>query len=183
MLLGVGLVATLLSCIGVLVMPNVFDRLHYTAPASTVGALGIALSIVVEEGWSAASVKALFVFVLLVSTNPVLTHATARAARIRQFGHWVALRAERVDEPEAGAVNTALQFVSLTMIAAAGLGVVLTRDPLRQAIVVSFFGMLLGILFFVLQAPDVALSEIVVGAVASPLMILLALAKVRGGAE
>jgi energy-converting hydrogenase B subunit D len=80
-------------------------------------------------------------------------------------------------------MSTALQFVSLTMIAAAGLGVVLTRDPLRQAIVVSFFGMLLGILFFVLQAPDVALSEIVVGAVASPLMILLALAKVRGGAE
>ena len=59
----------------------------------------------------------------------------------------------------------------------------LTRDPLRQAVVVSFFGMLLGVLFFVLQAPDVALSEIVVGAVASPLMILLALAKVRGGAE
>ena len=80
-------------------------------------------------------------------------------------------------------MNTALQFVSLTMVAAVGLGVVLTRDPLRQAVVVSFFGMLLGILFFVFQAPDVALSEIVVGAVAAPLMILLALAKVRGGAE
>jgi uncharacterized MnhB-related membrane protein len=80
-------------------------------------------------------------------------------------------------------VNTALQLVSLTMVAAVGLGVVLTRDPLRQAVVVSFFGMLLGVLFFVFQAPDVALSEIVVGAVAAPLMILLALAKVRGGAE
>jgi energy-converting hydrogenase B subunit D len=80
-------------------------------------------------------------------------------------------------------VNSALQAVVLTMVAASGLGVVLTRDPLRQAVVVSFFGMLLGILFFVFQAPDVALSEIAVGAVASPLMILLALAKVRGGAE
>jgi uncharacterized MnhB-related membrane protein len=80
-------------------------------------------------------------------------------------------------------VNTALQLVSLTMVAAVGLGVVLARDPLRQAVVVSFFGMLLGVLFFVFQAPDVALSEIVVGAVAAPLMILLALAKVRGGAE
>ena len=69
------------------------------------------------------------------------------------------------------------------MVAASGLAVVLTRDPLRQAIVVSFFGMLLGILFFTFQAPDVALSQIAVGAVASPLMILLALAKVRGGAE
>jgi len=80
-------------------------------------------------------------------------------------------------------VNTALQLVSLTMVAAVGLGVVLARDPLRQAVVVSFFGMLLGVVFFVFQAPDVALSEIVVGAVAAPLMILLALAKVRGGAE
>ena len=80
-------------------------------------------------------------------------------------------------------MTTALEAVLLTMVALAGLGVVLTRDALRQAMVVSFFGMLLGILFFVLQAPDVALSQIVVGAVASPLMILLALAKVRGGAE
>jgi monovalent cation/proton antiporter MnhG/PhaG subunit len=100
-ILGVGVAATLLSCIGVLVMPNVFDRLHYTAPASTLGAFAIAVSIVVQEGWAAASVKAMLVFVLLVTTNPVLTHATARAARIRQFGHWVALRAERVEEPEA----------------------------------------------------------------------------------
>jgi uncharacterized MnhB-related membrane protein len=80
-------------------------------------------------------------------------------------------------------MSSALQVVTLTFVALAGLGVVATRDPLRQAIVVSFFGMLLGVLFFVFQAPDVALSEIVVGAVASPLMILLALAKVRGGAE
>jgi len=80
-------------------------------------------------------------------------------------------------------VTTVLQAVILTMVAFGGLAVVLTRDPLRQAMVVSFFGMLLGILFFVMQAPDVALSEIAVGAVAAPLMILLALAKVRGGAE
>jgi multicomponent Na+:H+ antiporter subunit G len=97
-LLSVGVLATLLSCVGVLVMPNVFDRLHFSAPATTVGAFAISLSIVVEEGWYAASVKALLVFVLLFVTNPVLTHATARAARIRQFGHWVALRAERVDD-------------------------------------------------------------------------------------
>ena len=80
-------------------------------------------------------------------------------------------------------MSTALEAVVLTMVALAGLGVVVTREPLRQAMVVSFFGMLLGILFFIFQAPDVALSQIVVGAVASPLMILLALAKVRGGAE
>ena len=71
--------------------------------------------------------------------------------------------------------------VALVLVAAVGSLVVLIQDPLRQALTVSLFGILLGILFFSVQAPDVALSEVVVGAVALPLMILLALAKVRGG--
>ena len=76
-----------------------------------------------------------------------------------------------------------LQAVVLLLVAAAGTGVVLTRDPLNQAVGVSFFGLLLAILFLVFQAPDVSLSAIVVGALALPLMLLLALAKIRGGAE
>ena len=43
----------------------------------------------------------------------------------------------------------------------------------------SFYGLLLGMMFLIFQAPDVALSQIVVGAIALPLMILLALARVR----
>jgi uncharacterized MnhB-related membrane protein len=72
-----------------------------------------------------------------------------------------------------------LEAVVLLLVAAGATAVVLTRDPLNQAIVASFYGLLLGLLFLVFQAPDVALSQIVVGAVALPLMILLALAKVR----
>ena len=72
-----------------------------------------------------------------------------------------------------------LVAVVLLGVAAAGTATVLTRDPLQQAVVASFFGLLLGVAFLVLQAPDVALSQITVGAVALPLMILLALAKVR----
>jgi energy-converting hydrogenase B subunit D len=68
-------------------------------------------------------------------------------------------------------------------VAAAATCVVLARDPLRQAMLTSIYGLILGILFFLFQAPDVALSQTVVGAVALPMMILLALAKVRGGEE
>jgi energy-converting hydrogenase B subunit D len=73
----------------------------------------------------------------------------------------------------------AIEVTVFLLVAAAGTAVVLTRDPLNQAIVASFYGLVLGIMFFVYQAPDVALSQITVGAVALPLMILLALAKVR----
>ena len=72
-----------------------------------------------------------------------------------------------------------LEVSVFLLVAAAGTAVVLTRDPLNQALVASFYGLVLGIMFFVFQAPDVALSQIAVGAVALPLMILLALAKVR----
>jgi energy-converting hydrogenase B subunit D len=68
-------------------------------------------------------------------------------------------------------------------VAACATCVVLARDPLRQAMLTSIYGLVLGILFFLFQAPDVALSQTVVGAVALPMMILLALAKVRGGHE
>jgi uncharacterized MnhB-related membrane protein len=75
-----------------------------------------------------------------------------------------------------------LQIVILLFVSIAALGVVVTRDPACQAISVSFYGILLALMFFIFQAPDVALSQIVIGAVALPLMILLALAKVRRNA-
>jgi energy-converting hydrogenase B subunit D len=70
-----------------------------------------------------------------------------------------------------------LQGTLLVMVAMGGTAVVLVRNPLRQAIVAGVFGLVLGLLFFAFQAPDVALSQIVVGSVALPLMIMLTLAK------
>ena len=69
------------------------------------------------------------------------------------------------------------------LVAAVATTVALTRDPLRQAMIASIYGLVLGVLFFTFQAPDVALSQTVVGAVALPLMVLLALAKVKAAEE
>ncbi len=73
----------------------------------------------------------------------------------------------------------ALQVTVLVLVAAGATAVVLTRQPVRQVIVLSGYGLLLAILFMTFQAPDVTLSELTVGAVALPLLLLLALAKVR----
>ncbi len=72
-----------------------------------------------------------------------------------------------------------LQYVSLILVAIAAPGVVLTRDPKPQVVTLSFYGLLCGLMFFVFQAPDVALSQITIGAVMLPLLILLALTKMR----
>jgi energy-converting hydrogenase B subunit D len=74
---------------------------------------------------------------------------------------------------------TLLQVVALIAVAVLGGGVVAAADPLRQTLVLSIYGLALTMLFFVFQAPDVALSEIVVSTVGLPVMILLALRKVH----
>lgn len=73
----------------------------------------------------------------------------------------------------------AIHAVLLLLIAVCGLAVVLTRNPVHQTIVFSFYGILLTLLFFSLHAPDVAFSEIVVGSAALPLMLLITLSKLK----
>ncbi|HKN86784.1 MAG TPA: hydrogenase subunit MbhD domain-containing protein [Nitrospiraceae bacterium] len=73
---------------------------------------------------------------------------------------------------------TVIQAVTFLLTAAGGTAVVLIRDPRRQVFMLSLYGLLLGILFMLLAAPDVALSVIVVGS-ATPLMILATLRIVR----
>jgi energy-converting hydrogenase B subunit D len=72
-----------------------------------------------------------------------------------------------------------VQLAALILVAVTGTAVVLTPEALRQALVLGVFGLALTILFFTFQAPDVALSEIVVSTVGLPLIILLALRRIK----
>ena len=72
-----------------------------------------------------------------------------------------------------------LLAVLLLLTAGTGLGVVLSRDPRRQVFAMAANGLVLTLLFFALQAPDVALSELAVGSAATPLLFLAALASIR----
>jgi uncharacterized MnhB-related membrane protein len=76
---------------------------------------------------------------------------------------------------------TVLQVVALSVVMLLGVGVVLAYDPMRQALVNGVFGLALVVLFVVLQAPDVALSELVVASIAVPLVLLTAIRQTRDG--
>ena len=89
------------------------------------------------------------------------------------MGDW----AGRVDRSR-GAVN-ALLIVLLTAVAAVGGLTVVTREPVRQAVIAGVFGLLIAALFYTVQAPDVALSELGVAGAGVPVMLLLAIAKIR----
>lgn len=66
----------------------------------------------------------------------------------------------------------------MLLVALSGLLVVVSRDPKRQIFALAANGLVLTAAFFVLQAPDVALSELAVNTVVTPLLFLVALAAV-----
>ena len=72
-----------------------------------------------------------------------------------------------------------LQVTLLVLVAIGATVVVLIRERVRQVLALSVYGVLLAVLFLAFQAPDGTLSELTVGAVALPLILLLALAKIR----
>ena len=86
-LLGLGVAVELACCLGVLVMHDAYDKLHYLGPAGIVGPLFIAAAVLWQEGLGQAGIKAVLVAVLLAVASPVLSHATARALYIRQRDH------------------------------------------------------------------------------------------------
>lgn len=72
-----------------------------------------------------------------------------------------------------------IQVVLLVLVAAGATMVVLTRVPSRQVVMLSIYGLLLALLFLAMQAPDVTLSELTVGSLVLPLLLLLAIAKLK----
>ena len=75
---------------------------------------------------------------------------------------------------------TVLIGIALTLVLAGAVVVVFTDDPQRQAVTLSVYGLLMTVLFLLLAAPDVALSQVVVGTAITPLMVMLAVRKIRG---
>jgi monovalent cation/proton antiporter MnhG/PhaG subunit len=86
LLLGLAVLIALLSSLGVLVMKDPYQRLHYIGPPTTVGAILITIAVFLDEPQKQAGLKTLLITVVLITMNGVITHATARAARIRKLG-------------------------------------------------------------------------------------------------
>lgn len=86
-LLIAGGVLELIAVLGLCVMRNVYDRLHYVGLAGFGGFL-VAVAVLVRESFSLIGDKALLVGVVLVVAGPVLVQSTARSLLIRELGDW-----------------------------------------------------------------------------------------------
>lgn len=65
-------------------------------------------------------------------------------------------------------MTEAVIVVALLLVAASATAAVAVRDPVRQSLVLAVLGVVLAVLFTVLQAPDVGLSQLAVGSALTP---------------
>ena len=102
-LLIVGMAAFLLTAAGLLIVKDVYEQIHFTYPAATIGVVAIVAAVFVEKSISQAGIKAILVGLVLFWVNPALSHATARAARIRRLGDWKPSDKEHIEVVDGAA--------------------------------------------------------------------------------
>jgi multisubunit Na+/H+ antiporter MnhG subunit len=108
-LLAGAVLIVLASSVGILVMRDVYQKLHFVTPAALVAPILVGLAILVQSGWSARSSQTWLTLVLVAVAGPFLAHATIRAARIRETGDWRAGLLPPRGEPESDGPEKARQ--------------------------------------------------------------------------
>jgi multisubunit Na+/H+ antiporter MnhG subunit len=87
-LLGLAVAVVLGSVAGVLVMRDVYQKLHYVTPVTLVAPVLVGLAVLAQSGWTENTAETWLAVAFMAAAGPFLSHATIRAARIREKGDW-----------------------------------------------------------------------------------------------
>jgi multisubunit Na+/H+ antiporter MnhG subunit len=87
-LLGAAVLIVAGASVGVLLMRDAYQKLHFVTPAALVAPFLVALAVLVQMGWYQNTGETCLALFFLVIAGPYLSHATMRAIRVRETGDW-----------------------------------------------------------------------------------------------
>lgn len=76
----IGIIFDFIGCLGLVRMPDIYNRLQASTKCVTLGTMGITFGVFLRNGFSAVGIKAILCAIFLLLTAPVAAHALARAA-------------------------------------------------------------------------------------------------------
>ncbi len=79
--IGIGLSFDVIGCVGLVRLPDVYNRLQAAIKCVTIGTSNILLGVLLIEGFNSTGMKILVCTVFLIFTAPVAAHALLRGAR------------------------------------------------------------------------------------------------------
>jgi multisubunit Na+/H+ antiporter MnhG subunit len=87
-LLGLAVVTVAGASLGVLLMRDAYQKLHFVTPAALVAPVLVALAVLVQMGLYENTGETCLALFFMVIAGPYLSHATMRAIRVREKGDW-----------------------------------------------------------------------------------------------
>lgn len=87
-LLGLAVALVLASCLGLVLMADVYQKVHFVTPISLIAPALVAVAVFVQMGLTENTGETLLALLFIMIAGPFLSHATVRAARIRERGDW-----------------------------------------------------------------------------------------------
>ena len=78
--IAIGLVFDLFGCLGLVRLPDVYNRLQASTKCVTLGTCSILFGLFLFKGISSAGIKAILCIIFIILTSPVSAHALARGA-------------------------------------------------------------------------------------------------------
>jgi multisubunit Na+/H+ antiporter MnhG subunit len=87
-LLGLAVLVVASASLGVLLMRDAYQKLHFVTPAALVAPVLIALAVLVQMGLYENAGETCLALFFMVIAGPYLSHATMRAIRVREKGDW-----------------------------------------------------------------------------------------------
>ena len=78
----IGLCFDLFGCLGLIRLPDVYNRLQAVTKCVTLGTCSILFGTVIIKGLSVGGIKAFLCIIFLLLTQPVAAHALSRGAHI-----------------------------------------------------------------------------------------------------
>jgi multicomponent Na+:H+ antiporter subunit G len=86
--LGLAVLIVVGASVGVLVMRDPYQKLHFVTPAALVAPALVALAVMVQHGVYENTGETFLALLFMVIAGPFLSHATIRAIRVREKGDW-----------------------------------------------------------------------------------------------
>ena len=96
--IGIGLAFDFFGCLGLIRLPDVYNRYQASTKCVTLGTCSIMFGVFLMQGFNAAGIKALLCAVFLLLTAPVAAHAIARGAHISGVKLWKGSVVDRYEE-------------------------------------------------------------------------------------
>jgi len=88
LLLGLAVLVVAGAGLGILLMRDAYQKLHFVTPAALVAPVLVTLALLVRSGLNENTGETCLALVFLVIAGPYLSHATMRAIRVREKGDW-----------------------------------------------------------------------------------------------